>query len=210
MFIRHQRPAVEPGAFGAADGRYSVATMAMDFEDYFNDLQQEIKAFRKGLTAESDRGSALFATAYLDKAISDLLYLSVVYEPKKVKKDLFDFNSPLGTFSSRIKMAYYLGKISKEVRQDLDLLRDIRNRFAHHPSVVSFDDEKIANKCRELQFSFREKKDQPRLHFLGSVFGVLAQIHSSMLTVRAPDPRLTDRPTEEVKTAHRAKLDLDE
>lgn len=184
--------------------------MKMNHQQYIEELQKEVKVFREGLTAESDRGCALYATAYLDKALSDLLYVSVVYEPKKVDKDLFDFNSPLGTFSSRIKMAYYLGKISKEARRDLDLLRDIRNKFAHHPSVVSFDDESVANKCRELKFSFRNNKDKPRLHFLGSVLGVLAQIHNSMLTAQAPEAKPNDAPSEEAKAQHRTNLGLDE
>ena len=185
--------------------------MTRDHQEYFDQLVNEVKTFREQLTAESDRGCALFATAYLDKALSDLLFVSVVSGPtKKIEKDLFDFNSPLGTFSSRIKMAYYLGKISMESRRDLDLLRSIRNTFAHHPTVVSFDDESISNKCRELKFSFRNKNDKPRLHFLGSVFGLLAQINHDTFAANAPAQKPDDSPTEENKEKHRKKMGLDD
>jgi hypothetical protein len=70
--------------------------------------QRETEAFRKPLSAESDRGCALFAAAYLDSSLSDLLYVSLVAK-KKIESDLFDGTNPLMTFSSRIKMAYYLG-----------------------------------------------------------------------------------------------------
>ena len=184
--------------------------MSSDHQKYLEGLVAELEAFRRELTKESDRGCALFATAYIDKVLSYLLYVSVVFEPKKVEKDLFEFNSPLCTFSSRIKMAYYLGKISKSVRRDLDLLRKIRNKFAHHPEVVSFDDKSIANICKELSFSFREKKDKPRLHFTGAVFGVLSQIHTATLTAQTPDVKPDDVPSEELKAKHRKIFGLDE
>jgi DNA-binding MltR family transcriptional regulator len=184
--------------------------MTKEHEKFLEELRNEVKVFRDELTKESDRGCALFATAYLDKALSDLLFSSVVYEPKKIDKELFEFNSPLGTFSSRIKMAYYLGKISKVARRDLDLLRSIRNKFAHHPAVASFNDESVANQCKELKLSFRKKDDEPRLHFLGSVFGVLAHIHTATFTATAPDQKPDDAPTDEEKAAHRKRLGLDD
>ncbi|MEQ8693948.1 MAG: MltR family transcriptional regulator [Gammaproteobacteria bacterium] len=166
----------------------------------------DVTAFRKGLSEESDRGCALFATAYLEKALSDLLFVSVVYgDTKKMERDLFEFNSPLGTFSSRIKMAYYLGKISKVTRRELDLLRNIRNRFAHHPTTVSFDDEAVANQCRELRFTYRERSDAPRLLFTGSVVGVLAQIHGATYAAEAPQEKPDDAPTDKEKADHREK-----
>ena len=184
--------------------------MSSDLQKYLEGIVAEVVEFRKELTKESDRGCALFAIAYLGKALSDLLYVSVVFEPKKVEKDLFDFNSPLGSFSSRIKMAYYLGKISKSMRRNLDLLRKIRNKFAHHPNVVSFDDKSVASQCRDLSFSFRKKKDKPRLHFIGAVFGVLSQIHTATLTAQAPEVKPDDVPSEEVKAKHRKMLGIDE
>jgi DNA-binding MltR family transcriptional regulator len=181
--------------------------MNMTQAQFLDSLKAEVAAFRKALTEESDRGCALFATAYLDKALSDLLYVSVVYEKaKKIEKELFDFNSPLGTFSARIKMAYYMGKISKATRRDLDLLRDIRNKFAHHPNIVTFNDKAVANQCQALGFSFREKGSDSRAHFLAAVFGVLAQIHTATLLAEAPQEKPDDAPTEEKKAQHRAKI----
>jgi Mannitol repressor len=181
--------------------------MSMSPEEFLQSLKAEVLVFRHALTKESDRGCALFATAYLDKTLSDLLFLSVVYGgSRKMEKDLFDLNSPLGTFSARITMAYYMGKISKAVRRDLDLLRAIRNKFAHHPKIVTFDDDAVANQCKELKFSFREKSDKPKLHFLGSVFGVLAQIHAEILMTQAPQERYDDAPSEAKKAAHREKV----
>ncbi len=75
--------------------------------------KKKVDSFRKSLTSESDRGCALFAAAYLDVSLSDLLYVSLVGN-KNIEKDLFEGTAPLSTFSSRIKLAYYLGLISQE------------------------------------------------------------------------------------------------
>jgi len=85
--------------------------MASEFAKHLAAQQENVAAFRKALTAESDRGCALFAAAYLDASLSDFLYVSLVSN-KSIEKDLFEGSAPLATFSSRIMMAYYLGLIS--------------------------------------------------------------------------------------------------
>ena len=47
------------------------------------------------------------------------------------RKELLAWTGPLGTFSSRISMAYLLGHIPPWMYRDLELIRGIRNKFAH-------------------------------------------------------------------------------
>ncbi|GAD88421.1 hypothetical protein VHA01S_005_00230 [Vibrio halioticoli NBRC 102217] len=84
----------------------------MNSEEYLKQLVEKRKALRSELAKESDRGCALYATSYIDSALSDLLYCALATD-KKIEKELFDGTAPLSTFSARINMAYYLGKISK-------------------------------------------------------------------------------------------------
>jgi hypothetical protein len=63
--------------------------------------QEKVTAFRKALI---DRGCALFAAAYLDASLSDLLYVCLVSN-ESIETDLFEGTAPLATFSSRIKVA---------------------------------------------------------------------------------------------------------
>lgn len=162
----------------------------------------EFAAFRRALTNESDRGCALFASAYLDKALSDLLFLSLV-NSKKIDSELFEGNSPLATFSSRIKMAFYLGKISAECRGDLETIRKIRNEFAHDANLISFDTQSIADRCRNLGFSYQSKESRPRSHFTAASSGILGRLHMTALKSVAPTVKPDDRPTEEEKVKAR-------
>lgn len=177
----------------------------MKVEEHQAKQIQEIKNFRSVLTVESDRGCALFASSYLDKALSDLLYCSLIQD-SKIESDLFEGNSPLSTFSSRIKLAYYLGKISAVEKRDLDLIRKIRNDFAHVATPISFDTTAIKNRCKELSFSYHEKSHRPRGHFTAACLGLLAQIHRQTLLCQAPEKKSDNAPTEEQKAAHRKKI----
>jgi DNA-binding MltR family transcriptional regulator len=48
-----------------------------------------------------------------------------------VSKLITGFNAPLGTFSARITGALALGVISEDEYHDLEIIRVVRNHFAH-------------------------------------------------------------------------------
>lgn len=137
----------------------------------------EFSAFRTALTRESDRGCALFAAAYLDKSLGDLLKACMV-QGRKMEEELFTGQAPLSTFSSRIKLAYYLGKIAPSERKDLDTIRSIRNEFAHHAELLSFDDQSIRDRCNNLTHNWREKGAPARTKFTAAIAALLVRISS--------------------------------
>ncbi len=158
----------------------------------------EFLAFRRALTEESDRGCALFAAAYLDEALGELLRASFVAS-KEMGEELFEGTAPLATFSSRIKLAFYLGKISRACRGDFDLIRKIRNDLAHSAELVSFDTPSVADRCRNLSFSHHTKDARPRGHFTSAASAILAKIHALTIISTAPEPPTDDRPSEKMK-----------
>jgi hypothetical protein len=163
--------------------------------EYIKKVTEDVIDFRRVITKETDRGCALFATSYLDKALSDLLYCVLAYD-KRIENDLFEGNAPLASFSARIKMAFYLGKISKVERRDLDLLRKIRNEFAHSANAIGFENEKIKIQCGKLLFSYHDKDHRPRGHFTAAVLGILANIHNEILLCQAPGIKVDNAPSE--------------
>lgn len=152
------------------------------------------------------------AASYLDKALSDLLFVSLVENHKKIERELFMGSAPLASFSSRITLAFYLGLISKSCRRDLDSIREIRNKFGHDPEVISFRRQDIADRCRNLAFSYHDSQAEPRSHFTASVMRVLAHIHREILSTKPHLEKPDDTPTQEEKESHRrflAKLSTD-
>lgn len=114
------------------------------------ELAAQFFQFRTLLNSESDRASALMAAAFLDDQLRMLLEANLVQD-KKVLLRILDQRGPLATFSSRIDMAYAMGLIGKRTLLDLNLLRKIRNEFAHTAGTLSFDSPKVSAWCSQLQ-----------------------------------------------------------
>jgi DNA-binding MltR family transcriptional regulator len=70
-------------------------------------------------------------------------------------KGIFEGNGPLSTLDSKIRVASALGIIPGDFRDDVDLIRSIRNSFAHSISTRHFSDNDIKQKCLRLKLRYR-------------------------------------------------------
>lgn len=156
------------------------------------------EAFRRALFDESDRGCALFAAAYLDGALAAMLQACVV-KSAKMREELFKTNAPLASFSSRIKMAYYLGKLSPLERKDFETIRSIRNDFAHHPEFIDFEAQSVKDRCSNLAHVWHEPAARPRAKFTAAVTALLAMVHAETFKAKAPEQKKDDPISEEKK-----------
>jgi hypothetical protein len=110
----------------------------------------EFLPFLDALNAESARGGVLVAASFLDNLLHQVIR-SFLIEGKSQDQLLSGFNAPIGTMSAKIALAAALGLISERERRECDLLRKIRNKFAHnvHPS---FEDDDVKSLCFELTY----------------------------------------------------------
>src|SRR5882724_12017155 len=77
---------------------------------------------------------------------------------EKIVDELFEGgNAPLGTFSSRAKLAYTLALISEPEFHDIDLIRRIRNEFAHD-TKASFANDGVKSRCGQLKHQVPDDK----------------------------------------------------
>lgn len=136
---------------------------------------KEVIAFRTSITSETDRGAALMAAAFMDDKLKLLLEKKLVQD-KKISRRAFDFNGPLGTFSSRIDFSYLLGLLPKNAQRDLHTIRAIRNKFAHHAAPLSFENEEVKNLCDRLVFHGVKDVASGGSKFRRSVMGLLSLI----------------------------------
>jgi hypothetical protein len=116
--------------------------------------KEELRAKLQGeifpmFQAEGERGAALLAAALLDDVLVEKLKEHLVPDPKAFKR-FTDHSQPLGSFSSRIDMAYLLGLYGPKTRNTLHKIRDIRNAFAHYHQFAHFSDPQISQACLSL------------------------------------------------------------
>ena len=80
--------------------------------------------------------------------------------------ELTSEHGALNTFGSRIQSAYCLGLLTSEERNDLDLIRRIRNPFAHSVRPPSFEEGKIRGLSLNLEIGKRflnsDQRKNPR------------------------------------------------
>ncbi|MEX2615075.1 MAG: MltR family transcriptional regulator [Alphaproteobacteria bacterium] len=118
------------------------------------DMSDSIPVFRK-LVSETDTGIAIIASAYIDECLKNLFMLYVRHSSKKSQNSLFEFNGPLGTFSSRIHTASAFDFISEKTYLRLNIIRKIRNDFAHRPFDLSFNKEEIKQRINEIDVNHK-------------------------------------------------------
>lgn len=153
---------------------------------------QEVQKLRKFLQAESDRGCCLLAVSFLDNELKLLLEEKLVGE-KKYKKELFDLNGPLGTFSSKINLSYSIGMLSKSLKNDINSIRKIRNEFGHNYTQIDFESSSIKDQILQLKHNIYEKNEKSsREMFINTVTLILSEIHE-LLEIYSPYKEMSNK-----------------
>ena len=153
------------------------------FEKFDKDFPQHLKEvgeFHESLKQETDRGCALMIASFLDSKLENLLRAGFVSSPKVADENL-GISGPLGTFSTRIDMSYLLGIIGPKIQRDLHLMRKIRNIFGHDYKLLSFNDDRVSNRCLELYHHTLETNESPRKIFIRTAMQILAIINKELL-----------------------------
>ncbi len=114
-----------------------------------SELLEQVRELRNRLSKESDVGGVLISTSFLEACLASLLreYLK---KPSVTEKLLNPISGSLGSFNSKCDVAYCLDLIMKTTYQDLLIIGQTRNLFAHDHLKGSFNDEDVRKICGEL------------------------------------------------------------
>jgi hypothetical protein len=108
-------------------------------------------------TQQHDRTAAIVVGAALEHTLRVCILDRMVHLTPSQENELFQSDrAPLSTLDSRITAGFTLGLFGTKTRKELDLLRRIRNAFAHSIEDLTFETEAIKVACNHLVFSHRE------------------------------------------------------
>ena len=99
-------------------------------------LVKETVAWLREVPPGDDRARLIVVSAKLDDLLKRLLQAVMIHHPGG-KDSLFDPDRPLGTFSSRILLAYRLGLLDRHFESFLPTLRKLRNDAAHSAQPIA-------------------------------------------------------------------------
>jgi len=111
----------------------------------------------------SDRSCALILAANLDNRLRELLGAFFIDVSSSYENQVFEGNGCLSTFSSRISLCYMLGLIADNEHHDLNLIKKIRNYFAHEEHGWGFNTQEIKDRCRAFRMIQEAKKLRPEI-----------------------------------------------
>lgn len=138
----------------------------------------ELNSLLEVVDSHDDRGLVLSLAAFAEDTLGRLL-IAYLREEKQAKELVAGFNAPLGTFSSRIKVAFSLGLLDREQYDNLEILRRIRNSFAHNWQGISFDRNDISALIGQLHqpLTLHEHSiDDERNRLREAITGVIIEI----------------------------------
>jgi DNA-binding MltR family transcriptional regulator len=90
-----------------------------------------------GLQKRAHASSAILGTAIIDVKLRQALLQEMRPIGRTLEARIFDGYGPLRNLSAKIDMAYALDLITKDIFEDLKIIKDIRNAFAH-PKGLEF------------------------------------------------------------------------
>jgi hypothetical protein len=122
---------------------------AKDAEQWI-EFARDLVAVIALLASEGERSLVIGGAARIDVAVERLLK-AVMSRARRGKDDnLFHPDRPLGTFSAKIDLAHRLGLSDDDVERALQLIRKIRNDFAHATTDVRLLQPPRADRVREI------------------------------------------------------------
>ncbi|MCC5989353.1 MAG: hypothetical protein JJT95_16895 [Pararhodobacter sp.] len=121
---------------------------------------EDLAIFTKELQKETDRGLPLVAAALIDELLSDTLR-SFFIENSTHEKLLNGATAPIGTMSARVNLCHALGLIDDYEKSEAELIRKVRNRFAHARHGLSFGDDAIKGLCSSFSSPLPEGDAYP-------------------------------------------------
>ena len=130
----------KPNLFKAALDLCSPPVSREEWDQTQKKLAQALKA--------TERVEGIVYVCSLDDGL-ELLLKTAMIDDESVDELMKD-GQALQSFSNKLKLAYALGLLPKDVRDDLHCLNKIRNYFAHERSVTSFDEAPIRDLCGNL------------------------------------------------------------
>ncbi len=174
--------------------------LSQEREDEISRIAQTTGKFVLELSEEGERAAVILGASRVDIALEDMIKAVLRPNPGG-NDDLFEGDRPLSTFSAKITMAYRLSLIENDCERALQLIRRIRNDFAHAHERLTLDQGASANRLLELKRlcevhpSFETIRKKLQGHIVKPQLSVFAQ-SVGVILIRLEITRMLSAPYE--------------
>ncbi len=96
------------------------------------------------LSQDTDRSVAIVAASVAENALERVIRARMLVSRRDLSDGLFGHRGPVSDFNGKIQIAEAFGFIAPPIAFDLQLIRKIRNAFAHAASNIGFSTPEVA------------------------------------------------------------------
>ena len=96
-----------------------------------------------------DGATAILLASQLERLLEHVLAHKLNI-PEAKRAALFEPEGPLPTFGGKVMLAYAIGLVDENTKREMNIIRQIRNAFAHTPNSINFSTPEIVAVCEPL------------------------------------------------------------
>jgi DNA-binding MltR family transcriptional regulator len=120
-------------------------------KDDITSVEEWAEIFQE-INGVSDRSAAILVAAHVDVELSSLIEAELLLSvEEEALKPLYERDGALSTFFSKIHLGYAMSLYDDKTRDDLEVIRRVRNAFSHVRRSINFNTSEIVKECKKLQ-----------------------------------------------------------
>jgi hypothetical protein len=112
---------------------------------------EEARALRDAFYEGAPMVTAILGLATIEIPLEELLRKRFKHKDDSTWGRLIGENGPLSTFSQKIIAGYAFGLYGENTLRNLNIVRDVRNVFAHSKRLIDFNDAVIVERLKEAK-----------------------------------------------------------
>jgi len=101
--------------------------------------------------ANSPIAQAILGAVIIEHDLEQSLRRRLSIKDDKIWRQMIDERGALDTFSRKINTGYALKMYDDSIRHNLDIIRNIRNGFAHSKKIISFSHQLIVSELKRIK-----------------------------------------------------------
>jgi hypothetical protein len=172
--LRKPRPRPPKPVHRPSEPRIKLKTLRQISREGLRD--EDETAWRAELDNASDRSTAIIGGLLVEDYLAGELLAHLNRTDNDTLNDLFGRDGPLSTFYSLTQLAYAMAIIDDETMNALNIVRQVRNAFAHAIRPLTFNTPEVFRECQKLakRYDITLTPDNVREAFISMCFWLAA------------------------------------
>jgi len=115
--------------------------------------EEDLRAFGQEIKGNSDRTACIVLSSMIERSLEECLLVYLNITDHNFRKLLLDRDGTLSSFSANIRLGYALELYNRDFMKQFDVIRRIRNAFAHSEIPITFKTEAVKHELTKLPLS---------------------------------------------------------